>query len=113
MEKISDNITHTNDENRDQSSNQNIPCDICARTFRTNRRLLQHFNFRRQRNRHQGDNPSGDIQANNNNHDLNNNEVDEINDATNPRQNNQNENQENFYLNVIVGTQFANEPNNA
>ena len=39
----STNITQTNDENRDQSNDQNVLCDICARTFRTNRGFLQHF----------------------------------------------------------------------
>ena len=75
--------------------------------------MPQHLNFHRQRNRHEGDNTNGDIQTNNSNHDkLGNNEVDEINNATNSHQNNQNENQENFYGNGVAGTQFANELNN-
>ena len=66
------------------------------------------------RNRHGGDNPNETIQANNNNHDnLNNNEVYEIDDAINSRQNNQNENQENFYWNGVASIQFTNELNNA
>ena len=114
MEGSSNSITQTNDEYRDQSSDQNVWCDICARTFRTNRGLLQHLNYCRRRNRNQGDNPNGNIQTNNDNHDnLNNNEVDEINNATNSRQNNQNANQENFYWNDVAGTKFANELNNA
>ena len=109
MEERSNNITHTNDENKDQSSDQNVRCDICARSFRTNRGL----NFCPRRNRHEGDNLNGNIQTNNINHDnLNNNEVDEINNATNSCQNNQNENQEYFCWNDVVGTQFANELNN-
>ena len=93
MEERSNKVTQTNDENRDQSSDQNVRCDICARTFRTNRGLLQRLNFCQQRNRHEGDNPNGNIQTSNNNHDnLNSNEVDEINNVTNSRRNNQNEN---------------------
>ena len=65
MEERSNNITQTNDENRDQSSDQNVRCNICARTFGTNRGLLQHLNFYRQRNSHEGDNPNGIIQTNN------------------------------------------------
>ena len=95
MEERSKCITHTNDENKDQSSDQNIRCDICARSFRTNRGLLQHLNFSRRRNRHEGDNLNGNMQTNNINHDnLNDNEVVEISNATNSCQNNQSENQE-------------------
>ena len=113
MEERSNNITQTNDENRGQSSDQNVRCDICARTFRTNRGFFQHLNFCRRRNRHEGDNPNGNIQTNNNNHDnLSNNEVDEINNATNSRRNNQNPNQESSCWNGVAGTQFANELNN-
>ena len=57
MEERSNNITHTNDENKDQSSDQNVRCDICARSFRTNRGL----NFCPRRNRHEGDNLNGNI----------------------------------------------------
>ena len=87
---------------------------VFPRTFRTNRELLQHLNFCRQRNRHEGDCLNGNKQTNNINHDnLNNNEVvDEINNATNSRQNNPHENQEYFYWNNVAGTQFANELNN-
>ena len=87
---------------------------VFPRTFRTNRELLQHLNFCRQRNRHEGDCLNGNKQTNNINHDnLNNNEVvDEINNATNSRQNNPHENQEYFYWNDVAGTQFANELNN-
>ena len=113
MEERSNNITH-NDENKDRSSDQNVRCDICARSFRTNRGLLQHLNFCRGRNIHEGDNLNGNIQTNNINHDnLNSNEVVEINTATNSCQNNQNENQEYFYWNDGAGTQFANELNNS
>ena len=98
MKERLNNITQTNDEIRDQSSDQNVRCYTCARSFRTNRGLVQHLNFCRRRNKHEGDNPNGNIQTNNINHNnLNNNEVDEINNATNSRQNNQNENQEYFY----------------
>ena len=45
MEKRQNNITQTNDENRDQSSDQNVCCNICERMFRTNCGLLQHLNF--------------------------------------------------------------------
>ena len=84
MKKRSNNIKHTNDENKDQSSDQNVYCNICARSFRTNCRLLQHLNFCQQRNIHEGDNLNGNIQANHINHDnLNDNEVFEINNATN------------------------------
>ena len=95
MEKRSTSITQTNDENRNQSSNQNIRCDICERNFRTNHGLLQHLNFCQRRNRYEGGNPNGNTQTNsNNNYDnLNNNKVDEINNATNSCQNIQNENQ--------------------
>ena len=76
--------------------------------------MLQNLNFCRRRNRHEGDNPNGNIQTNNNNHDnLSNNEVDEINNATNSHQNNQNKNQVRFYWNGVSGTQFVNELNNA
>ena len=113
MEERSNNITQTNDENRDKSSDQNVHCDICARTFRTNRALLQHLNFCRRRSKHEGDSPNGNIQTNNINHEnLNDNEGDEINNATNSRQNNQNENQEYFYWNDVAGTQFENELKN-
>ena len=88
MEERSNSITHINDENKDQSSDQIVRCDICARSFRTNRGLPQHFNFCRRRNRHEGDNINGNIQANNIDN-LNNNEVVEINNATNSCQNNQ------------------------
>ena len=75
--------------------------------------LLQQMNFCQRRNRYEGDNPNGNIQTNNINHDnLNNNEVDEINNATNSPQNNQNENQEYFYWNDIAGTQFVGCPCN-
>ena len=98
MKERLNNITQTNDENRDQSSDQNVRCYTCAQSFRTNRGLVQHLNFCRRRNKHEGDNPNGNIQTNNINHNnLNNNEEDEINNATNSRQNNQNENQECFY----------------
>ena len=114
MEERSNNITHTNDENKDRSNDQNVRCDICARSFRTNRGLLQHLNFCRRRNIHEGDSLNGNIQTNNINHDnLNSNEVVEINTATNSCQNNQNENQEYFYWNDGAGTQFANELNNS
>ena len=110
MEKRSNNITHTNDENKDQSSDQNVYCNICARSFRTNCGLLQHLNFCQQRNIHEEDNLNRNIQTNNINHDnLNSNEVVEINNATNSCQNNQNENQEDFYWTDVSGTQFANE----
>ena len=112
MEERSNNITHTNDENKDQSSNQNVRCDICARSFRTNRGLLQHLNFCQQRNIHEGGNLNENIQTNNINYDnLNSNEVVEINKSTNSCQNNQNENREHFYWNNVSGTQFANELN--
>ena len=113
MEERSNNITQTNDKYRDKSSDKNVHCDICARTFRTNRALLQHLNFCRQGSKHEGDNPNGNIQTNNINHEnLNDNEGDEINNATNSRQNNQNENQEYFYWNDVAGTQFENKLNN-
>ena len=113
MEERSNNTTNTNDENKDQSSHQNIRCNICARSFRTNRGLHQHLNFCRRRNRHEGDNLNRNIQANNINHvNLNNNEVVEISNATNSCQSNQNENQEYFYWNDVAGTKFANELNN-
>ena len=84
MEERSNNITHTNDENKDQSSDQNVCCDICARSFRTNCGLLRRLNFCQQRNIHEGDNLNGNIQTNHINHDhLNDNEVFEINNATN------------------------------
>ena len=91
MEERSNNITHTND--------------------RTNRGLLQHLNFCRQKNRHEGDNLNGNIQKNNINHD-NLNEVVEISNATNSCQNNQNENQEYFYWNDVAGMQYANKLTN-
>ena len=105
MEDRWNNITQTNDENRDQSSDQNVRCDICAKTFRANCGLLHHLNYCRRRKRHVGDNPNGNIQTKNDNHDnLNNNKVDEINNATNSSQNNQNANQEKFYWNDVAGT---------
>ena len=105
MEEKSNNITHTNEKNKDQKSNQNVRCNTCARLFRTNHGLLQHLNFCRRRNRHEGDNLNGNIQTNNIIHDnLNNNEVVEISNATNSCQNNQNENQEYFYWNDVAGT---------
>ena len=114
MEERSNNITHTNDENKDQSSDQNVYCDICARSFRTNGGLLQHLNFCQQRNIHEGDNLNEKIQTNNINRDnLNSNEVVEINNATNSCQNNQNEHREHFYWNNVSHTQFANELNNS
>ena len=114
MEERSNNIPHTNDENKDQSSNQNVYCDICARSVRTNCGLLQHLNFCQQRNIHEGDNLNENIQTNNINHDnLNSNEVIEINNATNSFQNNQNENLEHFYWNNVSGAQFPNELNNS
>ena len=92
MEGRSNNITHTNDENKDQISDQKF-LELCTRTFRTNRGLLQHLNFCRRRNRHEGDNLNGNTQTSNINYDnLNNNEVVEISNATNYCQNNQNEN---------------------
>ena len=113
MKERSNNITQTNDQNRDKSSDQNVHCDICARMFRTNRALLQHLNFCRRRSKHEGDGPNGNTQTNNINHEnLNDNEGDEINNATNSRQNNQNENQEYFYWNDVAGTQFENELKN-
>ena len=48
----------------------NVRCDICARTFRTNSGLLEHLNFCRRRNRHEGDKTNGKIQTNNNNHEA-------------------------------------------
>ena len=111
MEERSNSITDTNDENKDQSSDQIVRCDICTRSFRTNRGLLQHLNFCRRRNRQEGDNLNGNIPTNNINHN-NFNEVVEISNATNSCQNNQNENQEYFYWNDVAGTQFANELNN-
>ena len=111
MEERSNSITHTNDENKDQSSDQIVRCDICTRSFRTNRGLLQHLNFCRRRNRQEGDNLNGNIPTNNINHN-NFNEVVEISNATNSCQNNQNENQEYSYWNNVAGTQFANELNN-
>ena len=66
------------------------------------------------RNIHEGDNLNGNIQTRNINHDnLNNNEVVEINNATNSCQNNQNENREYFCWNDVVGMQFANELDNS
>ena len=104
MEKRQNNITQTNDENRDQSSDQNVCCNICARMFKTNCGLLQHLNFCWQISKHEVDSPNGNILKNNINHDnLNNNEVDEINNATNSCQNNQNENQEHFCWNNVAG----------
>ena len=113
MEERSNNITHTNDKNKDQSSNQNVRCGICARSFRTNRGLL-HLNFCWQRNINEGNNLNGNIQTSNIKHDnLNNNEVFEISNATNSCQNNQNKNWEYFYWNDVAGTQFANELDNS
>ena len=112
-EERSNNITHTNDENKDQSSNQNVCCDICARSFRTNRGLL-HLNFCWQRNINEGNNLIGNIQTSNIKHDnLNNNEVFEISNASNSCRNNQNKNWEYFYWNDVAGTQFANELDNS
>ena len=48
-----------------------------------------------------------------NHHNLHNNEVVEINNATNSCQNNQNENREYFYWNDVAGMQFANELDNS
>ena len=45
MEERSNSITQTNDENRDQGNNQNVCCNICTRTFRTKRGLLQYLNY--------------------------------------------------------------------
>ena len=113
MEEISNNITHTNDKNKYQSSNQNVRCGIYARSFRTNRGLL-HLNFCCQRNINEGNNLNGNIQTSNIKHDnLNNNEVFEISSATNSCQNNQNKNWEYFYWNDVAGTQFANELDNS
>ena len=54
------------------------------------------------------------MQTRNINHDnLNNNEVVEINNATNSCQNNQNENQEYFYWNDVAGMQFGNQLDNS
>ena len=67
----------------------------------------------KERNIHDGDNLNGNIQTRNINHDnLNNNEVVEINNATNSCQNNQNENQEYFYWNDVAGMQYANKLTN-
>ena len=52
-----------------------------------------------------------DSPKNINHYNLNKNEVDEINNVTNSRENNQNENQVYFYWNDAVGTQLANELN--
>ena len=94
----SNNITQTNDGNRDQNNDKNVRFDICAIAFRTNHGLLQDLNVCRRRNRHERDNPNGNIQTNNiTHHNLNNSEVDEMNNATNSHQKNQNENQEYFY----------------
>ena len=113
MEERSNKITHTNDKNKDQSSNQNVRCGICSRSFRTNRGLL-HLNFCWQRNINEGNNLNGNIQTSNIKHDnLNNNEVFEISNATNSCQNNQNKNWEYFYWNDVAGTQFANELDNS
>ena len=69
--------------------------------------------FKIWRNRHERDNPNGNIQTNNiTHHNLNNDEVDEMNNATNSHQKNQNENQEYFYWNVVAGTESANELSN-
>ena len=46
-------------------SDQNVCCDTDARTFRTNRGLFQQLNFCRWRNKHDGDNPNGNIQTEN------------------------------------------------
>ena len=71
------------------------------------------MNFCWRRNRHEGDNLNGNVPTNNINYDnLNNNEVDEINNATNSCLNNQNENQEYFNWNDVAGTQFASQLNN-
>ena len=95
------------------TSDQNVRCDICARSFRTNRGLLQPSNFCRRRNRHEGDNLNGNIHTKNINHDdLNNSEVVEISNATNSCQNNKNENEEYFYWKDKAGTQFVNKLNN-
>ena len=51
--------------NVSMNSDQNVRCDIDARTFRTNRGLFQQLNFCRWRNKHDGDNPNGNIQTEN------------------------------------------------
>ena len=72
--------------------------------FRTNCGFVQHLNFCWQISKHEVGSPNGNVQTKNINHDnLNNNEVDEINNATNSCQNNQNENQEHFCWNNVAG----------
>ena len=112
MEESSNNITHAYDENKDQGSYQNVCCDVCPRSFRTNRELLQPLNFCQWRNRHEGDCLNGNIQTNIIYNNLNNSENVEISNVTISCQNNQNENQECFFWNDVAGTQFANELNN-
>ena len=40
----------TNQQINSENIEENTSCNICARTFRTNRGLLQHLNFCRRRN---------------------------------------------------------------
>ena len=92
MEERSNNVTQTTDENGEITK---AVTKMFIAIFVQERLELpvDCLNFCRRRNRHEEDNPNGNIQTNNNNHhNLNNNEVDKINHATNSHQNNQNEN---------------------
>ena len=51
MEKNPRQLVASNEQNQNQNSGQYVSCNICQRTFKTNRGLLQHLSFCRRRNR--------------------------------------------------------------
>ena len=103
----SQNIFATNQQINSENIKENASCNICARTFRTNRGLPQNLNFCRRRNITSNGNQTITISNDNNDNTSNSNNSND-NDIPDKI-----EGQEKFYWNLVAGSTFEKDLNNA
>ena len=98
----------TNQQINSENIEENASCNICARTFRTNRGLLQHLNFCRRRSMTNNSNQTMATANDDNNANTSNSNNSNGNDIPDKI-----ESQEKFYWNLVAGNTFKKDFNNA
>ena len=98
----------TNQQINSENIEENASCNICARTFRTNRGLLQHLHFCRRRNMTNNSNQTMTTANDDNNANTSNSNNSNGNDIPGKI-----ESQEKFYWNLVAGNTFKKVFNNA
>ena len=91
----------TNQQIDSENIEENACCNICAKTFRTNRGLLQHLNFCRRRNVISNGNQTITSTNDHNNDNTSNSNNSNGNDIPYKI-----ESQEKFYWNLVTGSTF-------